>query len=261
MAKKTSEPVRVVADGKGLKVVLPLTQSSGKVRVKERSFFYEYGMPFATRQKKLGLKNYVEWQISYDFAPKKGEPMLTSLDGMTFRDYAQKRKYAYELGEMLFYAHREGLLSDEDVANLCGQVAALPPEATFSEMDSLQICRTHPRKTTVNGLEFHKMEVKYPLLARRFGEYDIYAEVMVKEKQKGVGIQPMLYVCIPITSLVFAKNAIGRTLDAKETAEWTIGSTEAALVLELFRIFGMLSPKHRHDILALLKMLFPRLAV
>ena len=69
----------------------------------------------------------------------------------------------------------------------------------------------------------------------------------------------MLYVCLPITSLRFKKNIIGRTLDAKETADWVVGADEAALALELFRIFGMLSPKHRFDVLAILKMLFPEI--
>ena len=40
-------------------------------------------------------------------------------------------------------------------------------------------------------------------------------------------------------------------------ADWVIGKEEAELSLEIFRIFGMLSPRHRSDSLAILKMLFP----
>jgi len=34
-------------------IELLLTQPTGKIRVKERSLFYEYGLPFATRQNKI----------------------------------------------------------------------------------------------------------------------------------------------------------------------------------------------------------------
>ena len=70
----------------------------------------------------------------------------------------------------------------------------------------------------------------------------------------------MLYVCLPLTALRFESEIIGRTLKAKETADWVIGKEEAELSLEIFRIFGMLSPRHRFDSLAILEMLFPSLA-
>ncbi len=100
------------------------------------------------------------------------------------------------------------------------------------------------------------MKVSYPLIVHKFGKYDIYTEIMNREKQRGVGVQPMLYVCIPITSLSFSRNPIGRSLDAKECSDWIIGEEEAKLSLELFRMFGMLSLKHRHDVLAILSTLF-----
>lgn len=120
----------------------------------------------------------------------------------------------------------------------------------------MAICRTNPQLATINGVEFYRMTVKYPMLVHKFGQYDIYAEVTVKEKQKAIGTQAMLYVCLPLVSLRFKRNIIGRTLDANESGEWVIGKEEANLALELFRIFGMLSPKHRFDVLAIFDMLF-----
>jgi len=99
--------------------------------------------------------------------------------------------------------------------------------------------------------------VSYPLFVHRFGQYEIFAEIMIREKQRAVGTQAMLYVCLPITALRFKRLPLGRTLETKECAEWHIGKEEASLALELFRVFGMLSPKHRHDVMAILKMLFP----
>lgn len=68
-------------------------------------------------------------------------------------------------------------------------------------IDKMRIFRTSPIETTINDMMFFEMKVSYPLIVHKFGKYDIYTEVMNREKQRGVGVQPMLYVCIPITAL------------------------------------------------------------
>ena len=100
------------------------------------------------------------------------------------------------------------------------------------------------------------MKVSYPLIVHKFGKYDIYAEIMNREKQRAVGVQPMLYVCLPITSLKYKEQPLGRILDSNECGEWVIGKEEARLSLELFRIFGMLTEKHKYDVSEILKILF-----
>lgn len=61
-----AETAAVVFTGSSLKVKLPMTQPTGKIRIKRRSFFSEYGMPVASRSECLDLKCYIEWQIGYD---------------------------------------------------------------------------------------------------------------------------------------------------------------------------------------------------
>ena len=248
-----------VADNE-LKVILPLTKPTGKIRIKERSFFGEYGLPVAGRTQNLGLKNYVEWQIGYDLLFNAFNREKTSLQDSTFINYKQECKYAYELSEILYYSVKHDLLSIEQIQATYANIKGVPEANTLEKREDMSICRTNPQPTNVNGVDFFRMTVKYPMLVHKFGQYDIYAEVTIKEKQRAVGTQAMLYVCLPITSLHFKRNIIGRTLDAKETADWIIGKEEAALSLELFRIFGMLSPKHRFDVLAIFEMLFPGLA-
>lgn len=240
-----------------LKVTLPLTKPTGKVRIKERSFFCDYGLPVAGRAQNLGLNNYVEWQIGYDLLANASTMSQTSLQNATFLNYKGDRKYAYELSEILYYSVEHGLITLEQVKATYVKIRNVPESDTLEKREDMDICRTNPQPTNVNGVDFFRMTVKYPMLVHKFGQYDIYAEVIIKEKQRAVGTQAMLYVCLPITSLRFSRNIIGRTLDAKETADWIIGEEEAALSIELFRIFGMLSPKHRFDVLAILKMLFP----
>lgn len=242
-----------------LKVILPLTKPTGKIRIKERSFFGDYGLPVAARTKELGLTNYVEWQIGYDLLANSSNKSRTSLQDCTFVNYKGERKYAYELSEILYYSVKQGFISIEQINATYIKIKGVSESDTLEKREDMAICRTNPRLVNVNGIDFFRMTVKYPMLAHKFGQYDIYAEVIIKEKQRAVGTQAMLYVCLPITSLRCKRSIIGRPLEAKETADWIINENEAALALELFRIFGMLSPKHRFDILAILEMLFPNI--
>lgn len=253
------EDAKVFVSDDELKVTLPLTKPTGKIRIKERSFFGEYGAPVAGRTQKIGLANYVEWQIGYDLLANASNRPRTTLQDSMFTNYKEERKYAYELSEILYYSAKHGLLSLEEIKEIYGKIKDLPESDTLEMREDMAICRTNPQSVNVNGVDFFRMTVKYPMLVHKFGQYDIYAEVMVREKQRAIGTQAMLYVCLPITSLRFTRDIIGRTFEAKETADWIVGREEASLSLELFRIFGMLSPKHRFDVLAIFKMLFPDL--
>lgn len=233
-----------------LKVTLPMTQPTGKIRIKERSFFSEYGIPVAARQVRLGMKHYVEWQIGYDLLANSENKARTSLALFPFKNYKQDEKFAYELSELLYYSWKKGFLSEKCIREVMDEIRAVDEEATLER--TMNISRTNPQEVEINGISFYKMLVSYPMLVHKFGKYDIYAEVVIKEKQRAVGTQAMLYVCLPLSSLRFRRPVFGRVLEARETADWIIGEEEAGLVLELFRIFGMLSPKHRFDVLAIM---------
>lgn len=250
-----TEDAKVVNTEENLFVNLPLTRTTGKIRVKQRSFFSEYGVPIAPRKTAMSQSCYVEWQIGYDLLASAENKGKTSLADWTFRNYKGEAKYAYELGEVLRYAYVRGLICDDEIKSCLEMVRCIADESTFEE--TAAIYRTNPRERTIHGLAFYEMKVSYPLFVHRFGPYEIFAEIMVRERQLAVGTQAMLYVCLPITTLKFPRPVLGRTLDAKECAEWIVGREEAALSLEMFRVFGMLSPKHRHDVMAILGMLFP----
>lgn len=253
------DDAKVLASKEVLKVSLPLTRPTGKIRIKERSFFGDYGLPVAGRTNKLGLSNYVEWQIGYDLLANAENRSKTSLNDLTFTNYKNERKYAYELSEILYYSINCGLMDIKQARTAYSKIQNMPESCTLEKREDMAICRTNPLPTNVNGMNFFRMTVKYPILVHKFGQYDIYAEVTIKEKQRAVGIQPMLYVCLPITTLRFNTDVVGRTLGPKETADWIIGKEEASLSLELFTIFGMLTAKHRFDVLAIFKMLFPNI--
>lgn len=249
------ENPEIVSNREGLKVVLPLTQPTGKIRVKRRNAFNEYGQPVATRQLPLSQCDYVEWQIGYDLEVDKA--IGTSLESIRFINNAGKEKCPYELSELILSAHRAGFIREDTIGKLAKDILSVPERELLDKQDLMQIQRQNPRLETINGLEFHYMKVMYPMIVRRFGNYDICTEIIVREKQRAVGIQPMLFLCLPILCLKFGNQPIGRILEQKEKATWNIGVVEAGLVVELFRMFGMLSQRHRSDVTAILKALFP----
>ncbi len=72
--------IKINHDEKVIKVSIPLTSISGKVRVKIRHAFSDYGISTATRKISFSLKHYVEWQIGYDVPIKDKEKFeLTTL--------------------------------------------------------------------------------------------------------------------------------------------------------------------------------------
>ncbi len=72
--------IRIDNNKKVIGVSIPLTSISGKVRVKIRHAFSNYGISTATRKIPFSLKHYVEWQIGYDVPIKDKEKLeLTTL--------------------------------------------------------------------------------------------------------------------------------------------------------------------------------------
>ena len=40
-------------------------------------------------------------------------------------------------------------------------------------------------------IDFYYSEVKYPLLVHKFGNFDILIEIIIKEKQRAIRVQPI----------------------------------------------------------------------
>ncbi len=112
--------IRIDNNKKVIGVSIPLTSISGKVRVKIRHAFSDYGISTATRKIPFSLKHYVEWQIGYDVPIKDKEKFeLTTLkdEKYHFLGANNKVKTLYELSEMIYYAKQLGLIGLENLEN------------------------------------------------------------------------------------------------------------------------------------------------
>ena len=232
-------------------VDIPLTTPSGKVRIKSRSMFYEYGDSHATRSKPITQNNYVEWQIGYDVEVK--DSNKSSLPHISFTAYNGKEKVLYELSEYLYYFYSWDMIASSELKGTLEFLSQLEEEDLLSNHPDCQITRTHPVEKQINNTTFFGMTLNYPQLIYQFGKYEIIAEITIREKQRAIGVQPMLYLCFPITELRVSENLIGRTAKPKETAQFVIDESNYSIVIEMVRIFGMLSPSHRKDIIGIIQ--------
>lgn len=250
-----------------LLVRLPLTTPTGKVRVKRRDPSSGYVSPVSTRKKGGGGMrpgDYIEWQIGYDLAAKDKNKSLTNLHveferSKSGKSKKKEKKFPYELSELLYYARQFGWVGDKDLLKLYSDIGKVPEDRL---LENLKDMRTSPRssgRVTINEIPFEKKVAWHTFLIHDLSESGIFAEVQIREKQRAVGIQPMLYFCIPFGNLDFVPiiPESGRLANKKEKCGWSVGKDEGPLILNLFRILGMLSLRHRDDTLAILSTLFP----
>ena len=239
-------------------VEIPLTTTSGKIRIKERNSFYEYGIPIAPKQTDFTQKHYVEWQIGYDVDTSNHQKMeLTLLSEKIFVGANRKIKALYELSEYLFFFKKEGIIYNNELRELLSFLEKCGEDDFLESAGEFLILRTHPIEKKIHGISFYYSEVKYPLLVHKIKNFEILVEIVVKEKQKAVGIQAMLYICFPITDLICKDGDIllGRKAKTKEIAFLKLGKKHKEFILESFKIFGILSRSHNRDIVNILRLI------
>ena len=101
--------VRIETLTNAVRVRLPLTDVTGKVRVKEKSSD-GFGLPVAPSKTSLGKKHYLEWQIGYDTAGH--QQSRASFPKSNFIRNGET-KYGHELSKIIFEARAAGISFDQ----------------------------------------------------------------------------------------------------------------------------------------------------
>lgn len=213
---------------KSLKYPFPLSKAMGKIRIKERFAFSDYGIPVAPTQIIISPKHYIEWQIGYDKVVNKNE-------AYHFIGANGKAKQIYELSEFLDFALCEDWITLNDIINIKTNMINYQD---FIEQKET-ITRTNFVNDNLNGIDFLKASVSYPLLIHRFQNNDLLCEIVVREKQFAVGTMPMLYFCVALSSLKDCNNQsfIGRNIQSNECGYLEISKENIIIFIQIFRIF------------------------
>lgn len=237
-----------------LVVAIPLTTTSWKTRVKTRSSIFEYGLPHASRREQFTQANYIERQIGYDVVLDDEEKLkLTTLPEKHFVAYNGKNKALYELSEYLYYFYQRNIISDPELKDLLVFLKGIHANNLIDNHPDCSIRRTHPCEKNIFGISFYKSEISYPLLIHKFENYEIITEISIREKQRAIWVQPMLYFCFPITELVSEPPLIWRIANIKEEAGFVFDRSNYHIILEMTRIFWLLSQSHNYDIIRIIE--------
>lgn len=245
--------MEIVCDlaNKIINIEIPLTQHTGKIRIKERNTFECYGIPVATRQKIFDIRHYVEWQIGYDRIVI-GRP---SQKNFCFFGARKNYKTLYELSEIIFYGYKLNFIHKNDLIELQKNINSYNDNCLIESV--LKIEKENFVCEKICNIDFYASKVKYPLLIKEFKQ-DYISEIIIRERQYAIGIQAMLYYCFPVSSLIPQPNTpklLGRVAKKNETAILQISENNFHIFFEILKIFGILSIQHRYDINQILEVI------
>ncbi|MBI3875782.1 MAG: R.Pab1 family restriction endonuclease [Verrucomicrobia bacterium] len=234
--------VRIEVAGESVRVRLPLTDVTGKVRPKEQTTDGE-GEPIAPTKTPLGAKHYLEWQIGYDTRDANAPNVAK---GVRFERKGEA-KFGAELTKILVEALRIGIISTNDLLHERDRLAKLA-DTTLEEHEGITVEKTSaPPDGRPLPDGFARWTQKVPRFVRETESGSI--QIQLKPRQRGVGNQAMIYVCLPMTTMRAMDGSPRPSGPArtKETVLYIFDRKNAGFLLDVVRAFGMASRQHNED--------------
>ena len=232
-------PAKIFIRKENLIIELPLTNPTGKIRVKRRSKTSNYGLPIATRTENFTKHDYVEWQISY---ATQNPPEESRVDDIVIND----NQIGFELTKLLDEGVKLGIFSNDDVRELEEFINNVQSTETLEENE--KIFRENNLQEIKGG--FKKFVEKVPIFIKKNEEIGYFVEIILRHKQRAVGLQAMVYLCIYIGTLKDknGNSLVGRVAEAKEFGKFEITSTNKEIVTDVVKAFAIASQQHKKDI-------------
>lgn len=230
-----------------VEVRLPLTDVTGSARVKRRSAD-GFGVPIAPSKSELDASCYLEWQIGYDTTDANDVSVVSQV---TFKRDS-RTKYGSELTKILAEGLRIGLLPREELAAVRNAL----PELRVVNLEGAEKVLLYLEPSVARDAAlpegFERFVQKVPQLVKTTPHGAI--EIQFKPKQRAVGYQPMVYVCLPLAKWRVASGALrgsGRAR-AKETVTYAFTRENIPFLLDIVRAFAIASPAHNEDLTRIL---------
>ena len=221
-----------------VRVRLPLTDVTGKVRVKEKTSD-GFGLPIAPMKTALGKKHYLEWQIGYDTPDAKDATVVPQIK------FTRKgeTKYGHELSKIVFESVRLGLLSTNELQR---ELAALKKISTNDFEESRAVEVEVSTNATADG--FQSAVQRLPQFTKTTPHGSV--QIQLKQKQRAVGYQAMIYVCLPLNEVLTLDGSSRKAgaAKSKETVYYDFNRENAAFLLDVVHAFGKASAQHNEDI-------------
>ena len=233
-----------------LSVFLP-SKNAGKFRYKTRDIFFEFGESYATATKPYKKNVYLEWQIGYDVLHNDLKDKPTKLSNLEFIGANGRKKHQYELSELMWECMKMKLLDKSDIIELVEEIEAF--DRLFNDEFSISIEKTS--KENHNGILYTRGDIVLPSFFYKSENGNSIIEVAIKQQMYATGVQPMVYISIPITEFEQYEESLGKTSREVDFFTFNITKKNADLILNAFKIFGMCSFAHKHDAISILNLL------
>lgn len=239
--------IQIEVKGDAVEVRLPLTDVTGPARVKRRAAD-GFGIPVAPSRTELDATCYLEWQIGYDTTAADDVSVVPRVKFQR----AGRTKYGSELTKILAEALRIGLLSREQL----DAIRAALPRLNAVNLEAAEKVALHPEPAAARDAVlpegFERFVQKVPQLVKSTPHGAI--EIQFKPKQRAVGYQPMVYVCLPLAqwrTASGAPRAPGRARP-KETVIYAFTRENTAFLVDIVQAFAIASPAHNEDLAKIL---------
>ena len=232
-----------------IKIDLPLTTPSGKVRVKKRETISSPGIPVSIAESNNNAENiaenfYLEWQISYDTKDEEKSETKFSFERNG------KEKYLYELSDYLVEAIKTKIINHEEFIELKKYVDSITSEDFIDK--NFPINRIEERDIIIRDSNFSLLNERHPLLVYFSEKEDFCIEIKIDRKQRAVGFQPQVYLSIPLTSFENYKDLLERKARRNEMISLKITKEKNNFIIPSIKIFSIASSQHNKDILNIL---------
>lgn len=225
-----------------VRVRLPLTDVTGKVRPKLRTEDGN-GEALAPTKVPLGAKHFLEWQIGYDTRDASAPNVVREIE-FTRRG---ETKFGAELSKMLVEALRAGIIATNDLLRERDRLAKLA-EATLEEREGTTVEKA-PLELKGSALPdgFTRWTQKTPQFLRET-EHG-WIQIQIKPRQRAVGSQAMVYVCLPLDRVLAADGSrrLPSPAKSKETVHYDFTRERAGFLLDIVRAFAIASRQHNED--------------
>ena len=238
------QSMKIEQTKKGMTVHLPL-MTRGKFRCKNRVHCQDFGKSFPSRKEEIGVNSYLEWQIGYDVVEK--NKAKTSLKAKKYRFIGanKKKKYPYELSEILYYMCVNGIISKKELSKVRSGIESI----NCFLQNQYKIKPKKKDSVKKEGIAFLHSFIQLPTFIYVDETTELQIEIMIQKQQYATDVQPMVYLCVPMVAFENRGKIIGHT--SSETPEGTLffDARFKKLIFNLLICFGMCSKNHNEDIL------------
>lgn len=245
--KEVKPDIKSIDYNKGeIIMTIPVTVTGGKFR-----FYDEDGNNIKPCKEGFTASgDFCEWQIGHDAIAKDEKAKRSTLRDCSFRASNKKNKVLYELAEFVYYFRQFGFITNDDLTNMLTEFENIPTECFISESPEFAICYGDEKDVSISDIDGYCKERIHkdwmcPL------DFGWWIDIKVDKRQKATGVQPMLYLCIPVKEL--NKTLIGRKAETNEVIDFVINEKMVNNFMRCMKLLGYLSPNNNFDARQIIK--------